>query len=129
MIQTGARWLHTWLAWLFVAAVFVQVFLAGLAIFDATADFSLHIGFGYSVIGLLALGILLAAVVARVGRTAIALSLLLFILYLIQTALPQARTSLPVLAALHPVNALVMFGLGVTIARRGSAAGSRAGSN
>ncbi len=129
MIQDGARRLHVWLAWLFVAAVLVQVFLAGLAIFDATADFSLHIDFGYTVIGLLALGIVLAAVVGRLGRQAITLSLMLLILYVVQTALPQARTSLPALAALHPVNALVLFALGVIIARRESVAGRDGGSS
>ncbi len=118
MIRTAAGRLHPWLAWLFVAAMLAQVFLAGLAIFGATDGFALHIDFGYTVIGLLALGIVLAAVVGGLPRREIGLSLLLLVLYVVQTALPQARASMPVLSALHPVNAFVLFGLGLVIARR-----------
>lgn len=127
MIRRGARRLHPWLAWLFVVAVLVQVFLAGLAIFGATDGFGLHIEFGYSVIGLLALGVLLTAVAAGLPRREIGLSLLLLVLYVVQTALPAARVSAPVLAALHPVNAIVLFVLGTIIARRGSVARGQEG--
>ncbi|MBI2762277.1 MAG: hypothetical protein HYX54_00750 [Chloroflexi bacterium] len=128
MIQAGARRLHTWLAWLFVAAVLVQVFLAGLAIFGATDGFGLHVDFGYTVIGLITLGVLLTAVAGSLSRREIGLSLLLLVLYVVQTALPAARASAPVIAALHPVNALVLFALGLIIARRGSDARSPEGS-
>lgn len=120
MIRSGARRLHVWLAWLFVVAIVVQVFLAGLAIFGATDGFGLHIEFGYTAIGLLTLGVLLAAVVGGLPRREIGLSLLLLVLYVVQTALPAARASLPAVAALHPVNAIALFALGVYIARRGS---------
>lgn len=128
MIRTGARRLHTWLARLFVAAILVQVFLAGLAIFGATDGSGLHVDFGYTAIGLLALGVLLTAVAGGLPRRDVGLSLLLLILYVVQTALPQARASAPVIAALHPVNAFVLFGLGVIIARRGSDGRAREGS-
>lgn len=118
LIRTVAGRLHPWLAWLFVAAVLVQVFLAGLAIFGATDGFAPHIDFGYTVLGLITLGVLLAAVIGGLGRRATGLSLLLLILYVVQTALPQARASMPTLAALHPVNAFLLFALGVIIARR-----------
>ncbi len=129
MIRSGARRLHPWLAWLFVVAVLVQVFLAGLAIFGATSGFALHIEFGYTVIGLLTLGVLLTAVAGGLPRREIGLSLLLLVLYVVQTALPAARASAPVLAALHPVNAIVLFALGMLIAQRGSAARGREGSS
>ena len=128
MIRTVARRLHPWLAWLFVAAVLVQVFLAGLAIFGATDGFAWHVDFGYTVLGLITLGVLLAAVIGGLGRAAIGLSLLLLVLYVVQTALPQARASMPALAALHPVNAFLLFALGVIIARRGPVAGRGGGS-
>lgn len=128
MIRSGARRLHALLAWLFVAAVLVQVFLAGLAIFGATDGFGLHIEFGYTVIGLITLGVLLTAVAGGLPRRDIGLSLLLLVLYVVQTALPAARTSAPVLAALHPVNAIFLFALGTIIARRGSVARRRGGS-
>lgn len=124
MIRSGARRVHPWLAWLFVAAVLVQVFLAGLAIFGATDGFGLHIEFGYTVMGLMTLGVLLTAVAGGLPRREIGLSLLLLVLYVVQTALPAARASAPILAALHPVNAIVLFALGAIIARSGSNAHS-----
>lgn len=128
MLRSGAQRLHAWLAWLFVVAVLVQVFLAGLAIFGATSGFRLHIEFGYTVVGPLTLGVLLTAVMAGLPPREIGLSLLLLVLYVVQTALPSTRGSAPVLAALHPVNAIAMLALGGIIARRGSIARGLEGS-
>lgn len=121
MIRSGARRLHTPIAWLFVVAVLVQVFLAGLAIFGVTEGFALHVEFGYTTIGLLTLAVLLTAVAGGLPRREIGLSLLLLVLYVVQTALPSARASAPIIAALHPVNAIALFALGTIIARRGPA--------
>jgi hypothetical protein len=128
MIRSGARRLHPWLAWSFVGAVVIQVFLAGLAIFGATEGFGLHVEFGYTVIGLLSLGVLLTAVAGGLPRQAIGMSLLLLVLYVVQTVLPSIRASAPAIAALHPVNAIALFALGTIIARRGSAARGSEGS-
>jgi len=128
MIRSGARRLHTPIAWLFVVAVVVQVFLAGLAIFGATDDFALHIEFGYTAIGLLTLAVLLTAVAGGLPRREIGLSLLLLVLYVVQTTLPSARASAPIIAALHPVNAIALVALGTIIARRGSVARAAGGS-
>ncbi len=118
MITSLARRAHPALAWLFVVAVVAQVFFAGLGIFAAGFGFGLHVEFGYTAIGLLALAVLLAALAARLPGREIGLSLLLLILYVVQTMLPTLRASLPVVAALHPVNALALLALGVLIARR-----------
>ena len=54
----------------------------------------------------------------QVGRRRILQSLGLLGLYVIQTILPSLDPDLPAAAALHPVNALVMFGLGFWYARQ-----------
>lgn len=118
-VRRAARRAHPWLAWLFVVALLVEVFLAGLAVFGPSAASDLHGGPGSAVVGLLALAILLAAVAGGLERTAVRLSLLLLVLYVVQTALPQERDTFPTLAALHPLNALALFALGVRIARTG----------
>lgn len=110
--------LYGWVAWAFVASVVIQVFLAGLALFDAGFGFALHVEFGYTVIGIVALVVLLSAVIGGLPRRTIGLSLLLLVLYIVQTMLPTMRASYPVIAALHPVNALVLLALGVYLARR-----------
>ena len=105
-------------AWLFVAAVVVQVFLAGVGLFVQGFDtFSYHRALGW----LLHLGplvVVLFAWGAHPGRTTMWLSGLLVLLVGIQPFLPAMRDDLPFVAALHPVNALAIFAVGLVIALR-----------
>lgn len=103
------------LAWLYVALVAVQVFLAGAGVFGAT-DFELHVGVGYLAAFIGPIILLAVAVVARGGRL-IGLTGLLLLLGVVQSILPSLRADAPYLAALHPVNALLIAWLALTIAR------------
>jgi hypothetical protein len=107
------RWLHAAAAALFVAAIIVQVFLAGSAIANlgGSGDFSTHMEFGYTWVGLAALAVVLTALLARRPRRNVAATLGLLVLYVIQTSLPYAKNSTPAIAALHPVNAMLLFAL------------------
>jgi hypothetical protein len=105
------------LAWLFVAVIVIQVFLIGLALFSDDSYRQTHIEFGYTGVGLAALALLISALIARPGRRQVGVAALLFVLYIVQTSLPEVRTTYPAVAALHPVNALVLFGVGVYLAR------------
>lgn len=102
---------HAGAAWLFVAAIVAQVFLAGAAItqLGGSGVFATHADFGYTWVGLAALLVLVTAIVARVGRRAILITAGLLALYVVQTLLPVARDSAPAIAALHPVNAMLLF--------------------
>lgn len=122
------RQVHAFLAWAFVVSVVVQVFLAGLAIpqLGGSGSFATHRDFGY-LIGLLTLLLLIAAIAARASRRRVGQAAGLLVLYVVQSSLPYMDPGLPFAAALHPVNALVMFSLGFVYARkvwleRGSAA-------
>ena len=119
-MTTMVRSLHSLAAWLLAASVIVQAFLAGIAMLQlgGDGDFSTHIGVGYSVPGLLALIVLLTALVARLGRTQILLSGGLIVLYIIQTSLPLFAEGSPLIAALHPANAFLLFGAAIYVARR-----------
>lgn len=110
---------HAYLAWAFVASVVVQVFLAGAAIpqLGGNGSFGDHRNFGY-LIGLLTLLVLLAAIGARADRRRILQAAGLLVLYVVQSSLPYMDPGLPFAAALHPVNALLMFWLGVLYARQ-----------
>jgi hypothetical protein len=105
-------------AWLFVAAIVVQVFLAGVGLFVQGSDtFSNHRALGW----LLHLGplvVVLFAWGAHPGRATMWLSGLLILLVGIQPFLPAMRDDLPFVAALHPVNALAIFAVGLVIALR-----------
>ena len=104
-------------AWLFLACVVMQVFLAGLGVFAGAQNFSLHREFGY-VFGWLTLVLLLLALAGRLGRRWIGLSALILVLFAFQSVFVALRDVMPALAALHPVNALAIFGVALHIARR-----------
>ena len=122
-MTTWGRWIHIGAAWLFAAGVLVQGYLAGQALtqLGGAGDFEAHRSFGYSVMGILALAVLVSALVVRLPRRHVGLSVLLFVLYIVQTALPNARDGTPAIAALHPVNAMVLFVLAVVIGWRARA--------
>lgn len=115
----GARTVFAVVAWLFVATVTLQVFFAGLGLFG-TGGMELHMGFGY-LIPLLALAVPIAALAARAGARTSWLSGGLVLLTFVQTTLPYFRDFQPAIAALHPVNALLIFWVGLMIARRATA--------
>lgn len=103
------------LAWAFLGLLAIQVFLAGVGLFGA-GTMAGHRDFGY-LLSLVPLLVVIAAAVARSGQL-VWLSGALLVLTFVQTLLPLLREDLPLVAALHPVNALVLVGLTATIARR-----------
>ena len=118
-MNQAMRQVHAWVAWAFVASIVAQVFLAGLAIPQLGGDgnFVNHQSLGYA-IGFIALALVLTAIAARAGRTRILQSLGLLGLYVIQTILPNLDPDLSLAAALHPLNAMVLFVLGIWYARQ-----------
>lgn len=111
-----ARLVFAGLAWLFLGLIVVQVFLAGLGLF-AGEGFGLHREFGYLVSGVPLL-VLAAAVMARAGRRTVMLVAGLFAVTFIQTVLPILQSDLPLVAALHPPTALLIFWLALVVGRR-----------
>jgi hypothetical protein len=114
------RRVHAAVAIVFVVAIIVQVFLAGAAIANlgGSGNFSAHIEFGYTWIGLAALALLVTAFAARRPRRDIGIVVAIIVLYVIQTLLPSFKSSSPAIAALHPVNALLLFVVALWYARR-----------
>jgi hypothetical protein len=103
------------LAWAFLGLITIQVFLAGVGLFGA-GTMAGHRDFGY-LLSLLPLFLVIAAAVGRAGRL-VWLAGALLVLTFVQTLLPLLKADLPYIAALHPVNALVLAALTATIARR-----------
>jgi hypothetical protein len=108
-------------AWLFVAAIVVQVFLAGVGLFVLGFDtFSYHRALGW-LLHLAPIVLILFAWGAHPGRTTMWLCAAILVLVGIQPFLPAMRGDLPFIAALHPVNALTIFGLGLVVAFKSTA--------
>jgi len=114
--MSGPRLAFAIVAWLFVVSVVVQVFLAGAGLFKLM-DFTAHGGLGWT-IAVVPLLMLVLALLAHVDRRTGLLSLALAVLTTIQPELAASRHENPVLAAFHPVNALLIFWLAWTVARR-----------
>lgn len=103
-------------SWVFLGAVLVQVFLAGAGLFKLT-DFTLHTDFGW-LLSAMPIVLVVLARMARVDRRTTQLTIALLAVAVIQPELAAARHDYPVVAALHPVNALLLFWLAWLVARR-----------
>lgn len=115
-MRSLARSAHLVLAWLFVACLIVQVFLAGLGVFDTSASFEAHRNFGY----LLSWATILLAVLALLGGMGRRLALLgagSFGLFILQSVFVAMRETNPTIAALHPVNGFLILLIAVVMAR------------
>jgi hypothetical protein len=116
----GARYAYLVLAWLFLAGVVLQVFFIGMALFVGSENFALHRDFGY-ILQLVPLLLLVAAAVARAGRTRLLQVVALLAVFIVFPTLPPLfRDSVPIIAALHPIGALLGFWIGIVVLRGAS---------
>src|SRR5262245_5669347 len=107
--------LHRGLAWLVMLGWVAELYLIGTAVFGVTST-GPHRGLGMA-LAVLVLLLLVVALVGGLGRRSIGLSALLLVLTIVQGLLPSLRADVPWLAALHPVNALVLMGVTAAIGR------------
>lgn len=112
----GARFAYAALAWAFVVAVLLQVFFIGLGLFVESKNLELHRNFGW-ILHLAPLPVLVAAALARAGRTRILQATGLVVVIFLVPILAAVRSDLPYAAALHPVGALLAFWLATVLAR------------
>jgi len=110
------RYLFAAAAVLFLVGVVVQVYLIGETLF-AGGSVENHRNLGY-VLSLAPVIPLLLAWPARAGQRTVLLCAALLVAAFVQSVLPSLRDSVAWIAALHPVNALVVFGLSVAVARQ-----------
>jgi bacteriorhodopsin len=111
-----ARFAFVALAFAFVAGIVLQVFFIGLGLFVGSENLELHRNFGW-ILHLAPLLILVAAAAAGAGRTRIVQAVALVVVVWIVPILAAVRTDLPMVAAFHPVGALLAFALSLVVAR------------
>ena len=104
---------------LFVLAILFQVFMAGSGIFASSSWWPMHEIFGQA-ISVLPLLFLILAWIGQLGRRSLWLSGLALVLVVLQSFLVTLPGTLgvPLLSALHPVNALVIFALALWLTLR-----------
>ena len=110
-----ARYVFAGLAWLFLVGVVVQVFFIGLGLFAGSENLESHVTLGW-ILHLIPVVILIAAALARPGRRTLLLAAALAVTVFIVPILATLRDSSEVVAALHPVAALLAFYLAILVA-------------
>ena len=108
------------LAWAYLAALGIQVFFAGMFVFVGASNIELHRNMAH-VIGILTGLLLLSVFVGRVPEKRLVLGVLG--LLVLQGMLVHVNQwfGLSMIAALHPVNALVLTYASLSLAKRSSA--------
>jgi hypothetical protein len=110
MVRSFARTAYPVVAGLFVACAVIQVFLAGLGVFDDPNVFVTHRNFGY-LFGWLTLVLLVISLVGRMPRRYIGLAVLILVLFSLQSVFVAVRQDMPAVAALHPLNGFLILGV------------------
>ncbi len=113
MARLWGRRLFLVASWAFVAGAFVQIYLAGMGVF--AGSFDNHRNWGY-MLGLFPLLMVVFGLIGRIGRRGILLSALLFLQGILQSVFVLQRESNPAVAALHPVNGVLMLVIGIYLA-------------
>jgi hypothetical protein len=105
------------LAWLFVLGVAIQFLLAGLGVLGGEG-IGAHRDMGYIALHLVPILMLVAAVIGRMGRLIIGLTVLVFVLVFIQPIFADPDLDPQWLRSFHVLNALFIFVLGYHLAQR-----------
>ena len=116
MAQRIARPIHVVVAWLLVVGLLVQVFLAGMGVFDSSGAFATHRDFGYT-LTLLPAVLIVTSAVGRFGRMETIAAAVMLGQFFLQSILVLQRDSTPAIAALHPVNGVLILLIAVWLAR------------
>ncbi len=114
-----SRYAYAAAVWLFVAGILTQVFLIGLTFLGGRPSLQTHVGIGHG----LAVAPLLMVVLAYTGRMPRPIKLFswlaLVIYILLADVVIYMRGTAPVIAALHPVLAVLLFGVAGFLTVRG----------
>ena len=118
MVSRIGRIVYAVVVSLFLVGLLAQVYLVGLSILGGRPSWNAHIGLGHG-LGLLGLLMLVSAYLGRLPCPLKPLSWLSFGVYiLLADVVIFMRSSAPLVAALHPVLALVLFGLMAALVSR-----------
>jgi hypothetical protein len=113
----GSRIAHLVVSCAVLAGIVAQPFLIGLYLFGAVGGPDLHAAVGYSLFEFGIPLLLITALLARLPKRAMILTLLLMLDIFVQVLLVNLRDTSSVLAALHPLNAFALLLLAVTVVR------------
>jgi hypothetical protein len=111
------RGLYAVLVWLFVAGVVVQVFFAGMVVVARQMNWDYHRALG-ATLGLSTLLLLILVYLGRLPGRIKRFNWLLFVVLTVQVLALSLRDRVPFLSAFHPVLALAVFTVSLSLAWR-----------
>jgi mercuric ion transport protein len=119
MVRSITRCAFPVIAWAYVVSLGLQVFFAGMYVFVSPSSIELHKHFVH-VIGVESILLIVLAYLGRVDRRDKLMSWAVLGLLAVQGGLVHVHQifDMPMVAALHPVNALALTWAVVTLARR-----------
>jgi uncharacterized protein DUF6220 len=109
---------HLVVSSLVLAGIVAQPFLIGLFLFGAVHNADLHTAVGYTLFEFGIPLLLIAALLGRLPKTEMLLTLLLMVDIFLQILFVNLRDTSSVLAALHPLNAFALLLIAITVVRR-----------
>lgn len=116
MAQRIARPIHLVVAGLLVVGLFVQFFLAGMGVFSRGEEFAPHRDLGYW-LTLLPVVLVVTSIIGRMGRWQAIVAAVMLVQFILQSVLVLQRDSVPAIAALHPVNGVLILLFAMWLAR------------
>ena len=102
---------------LVLAGIVAQPFLIGLWLFGAVGTSDLHTVVGYSLFEFGIPLLLITALLARLPKNEMLLTLLLMVDIFLQILFVNLRDTSSVIAALHPLNAFALLLIAITVVR------------
>ncbi|MGH2392503.1 MAG: DUF6220 domain-containing protein, partial [Candidatus Limnocylindria bacterium] len=93
---------------LFLAGLVFQIYLVGQSLFVDPRDWRVHVEWGWLVAHGLPALVLISGALSRLGRRRWVVLLVFFIAVAIHPLLPAFRDTSPLLAVLHPINAVFL---------------------
>jgi hypothetical protein len=116
-VKRGFRVAHMWIAILVLAGIVAQPFLIGLWLFGAVGTSDLHVVVGYSLFEVGIPLLLISALLGRLPKTEMLLTLLLMVDIFLQVLLVNLRDTSSAVAALHPLNAFALLLIALLVIR------------
>ena len=111
-----SRYIYLGLAWLFVIGILAQVYFVGMTLFARYGMLPVHVGVGH-MLGILVLLMVILMYVGKLPRPTKIKVWVMFGVYILQAEVfAGIRRTMPIPAAFHPVLALVIFWLAMTLA-------------
>ena len=112
-----AKFIYVGVSWIELVALFIPIFVAGMALFVRNSYWSSHVDIGWAT-GWPILLLIITGLFAWIPRRLTAWLVALILLHTAHTILPSFKAEAPFVAAMHPVTAVLLVGVTFMHARR-----------